>query len=28
MTLASPYVGSAINVYCGTRRLAPSPSGK
>ena len=28
MTLASPYKGSGINVYCGTRRLAASPSGQ
>jgi FdhD protein len=27
MTLASPYVGSAINVYCGSRRLA-NPAGQ
>ena len=28
MTLASPSKGSGINVYCGTRRLAASPSGQ
>ena len=28
MTLASPSKGSGINVYCGSRRLAASPSGQ
>lgn len=28
MTLASPSKGSGINVYCGSRRLATSPSGQ
>ena len=28
MTLASPSEGSGINVYCGSRRLAASPSGQ